>query len=125
MSGKFRIACVCTRAGFHIHGGGGRAPVGGGFGVDLGTGGGCPGGAEVGPRIVLTFVLLLLQKNAESFSNTKWQKGPPGVDITTSVCARACVHTDIIPTPHITQDFLSLHYGKSTSKHIQEGEGEA
>ena len=100
-------------------------PVWGGFGGALGTGWGCSGGVVVGAEIVLTFTPILLQKNAESFVNTNRQTGPPGVDITTSVCARACVHTDIIPTPHITQDFLSLHYGKSTSKHIQEGEGEA
>ena len=101
---------------------GGWTPVWGGFGVGLGKG---PGGVVVGPGIVLTFMPLLLQKNAESFVNTNRQTDPPGVDIMTSVFARACVHTDIIPTPHITQDFLSLHYGKSTSKHIQEGEGEA
>ena len=100
-------------------------PVGGGFGGEFRTGWGCPGGALVGSAIVLTFTPILLQKNAESFVNTKWQTDPPGVDIIDSVCARVRVHTDIIPTPHITQDFLSLHYGKSTSEHIQEGKGEA
>ena len=81
-------------------------PVWGGFGGGLGTGGGCPGGALVRPWIVLTFTPLLLAKNGESFGNTKWQKGPPGLCQSTSVCARACVYTDIIPSPNISQDFF-------------------
>jgi len=37
----------------------GAAPVGGGFGVGLGTGGGCPGGVVVVPWVVLTFTPIL------------------------------------------------------------------
>ena len=48
-----------------------------------------------------------IDKNAESFTNTKPETPTPLVGKSTSDATHTRVHYDIIPTPHISQDFFT------------------